>query len=200
MFNFADLKKLPKLKQNAVDILTLLKMEPAENSNARVSKDPNGDAVHFKKNIGYYEGFNFILGIIIGSGIFISPTGVILYSRHNVAMALSVWVACGLLSMMAALCYAELGVTLPSSGGSYFYIKRALGSVPAFIHVWTLTFLIQPASLAAGAFTFTEYALQPFYSECSSPDVIKKALCICYFGRPFHEVVRTPWPKFDVLM
>uniref|UniRef100_A0A8C4RSD4 Uncharacterized protein n=1 Tax=Erpetoichthys calabaricus TaxID=27687 RepID=A0A8C4RSD4_ERPCA len=140
------------------------------NSNVRVSKDPNGDAVHFKKNIGYYEGFNFILGVVIGSGIFISPTGVIHYSHHNVAMALSVWVACGLLSMMAALCFAELGVTLPSSGGSYFYIKRALGSVPAFIHIWTISFLLSPASLAARAFTFTEYALQPFYSECSSPD------------------------------
>ncbi|XP_039610254.1 b(0,+)-type amino acid transporter 1-like isoform X2 [Polypterus senegalus] len=93
-------------------------------------------------------------------------------------MALSVWVASGLLSLMAAFCYAELGVTLPSSGGSYIYIKRALGSVPAFIYIWTSSFLLSPASLATQAFTFTEYALQPFYSECSSPDMIKKGLAV----------------------
>uniref|UniRef100_H3A3I2 Solute carrier family 7 member 13 n=1 Tax=Latimeria chalumnae TaxID=7897 RepID=H3A3I2_LATCH len=131
-----------------------------------------------RRTIGYFSGVNFIVGSIVGSGIFISPGGVLAYSCLNVGIALTIWAVCGLLSMLGALCYAELGSSLPSSGGEYYYIKRGLGSIPAFIFLWTLTVFIKPASIAAKALTFAEYAIQPFYPGCFAPELAKKSTAI----------------------
>lgn len=61
-----------------------------------------------RKQLGLLEGVAIILGIIFGSGIFISPKEVLLYTG-SVWGALSVWAICGVLATLGALCYAELG-------------------------------------------------------------------------------------------
>ena len=57
-------------------------------------------------------------------------------------MSLSIWTLCGFISLSGALVFAELGTSMPSSGGAYFYLYEVFGPLPAFlflwIHVWIL--------------------------------------------------------------
>lgn len=65
-------------------------------------------SVHMEKRLKLIDGIGVIVGIMIGSGIFISPKGVIQYTQSP-GMALVVWALSGLLTVAGALCYAELG-------------------------------------------------------------------------------------------
>lgn len=64
-----------------------------------------------------------------------SPQGVI-KEVNAVGTSLVIWIICGLLSMVGALCYAELGTSMPISGGDYAYINAAYGGFPAFLYLW----------------------------------------------------------------
>jgi len=135
-----------------------------------VNNNEGEQGVRLKKQLGLMEGVAIILGIIIGSGIFVSPKGV-LREAGSVGLSLVVWAMCGLLSMLGALCYAELGTSIPKSGSDYAYIGEAFGSLPAFLYLWDAIFIFVPTTNAIMGLTVANYLAQPLFPDCDPPDI-----------------------------
>ncbi|XP_075357176.1 cystine/glutamate transporter isoform X1 [Mycteria americana] len=129
--------------------------------------------VVLKKKVTLLRGISIIIGTIIGAGIFISPKG-ILKNTGSVGMSLTVWTACGILSLFGALCYAELGTCIKKSGGHYTYILEAFGPLPAFVRVWVELLVIRPAATAVISLAFGRYILEPFFMQCEIPELAIK--------------------------
>ncbi|XP_019400251.1 PREDICTED: cystine/glutamate transporter-like [Crocodylus porosus] len=126
------------------------------------------EAVFLRKKITLLRAFSLLIGSMVGSGIFISPKGV-LRNSGNVGLSLIVWFACGILSLFGALCYAELGTRITKSGGHYSYILETLGPLPSFLFLWAEYFAIRPANSAVVSLAFGRYILEPFFAPCAAP-------------------------------
>ncbi|CAF4949805.1 unnamed protein product [Rotaria sp. Silwood1] len=118
-----------------------------------------------KRHLGLFSGISFVLGMIIGSGIFISPKGV-LRQTESVGLCLVIWVLCGFISILGALCYSEIGTVIPLSGSELVYMREGIGSIHArtgdvlaFVFNWANTFILEPSTVAILSLTFGTYFL-----------------------------------------
>ena len=98
-----------------------------------------------------------VVGTVIGSGIFIVPATVLAQTGGDIGPALLVWLIAGVLSLLGALTYGEMGAANPNAGGLYTYIRDAFGPMPSFLFGWTMFFVISSGSLATLAVAFTGY-------------------------------------------
>src|SRR5256885_2657884 len=97
-----------------------------------------------------------VIGTVIGSGIFLTP-GSVVKNAGSGGMALVVWTVGGVLSLLGALTFAELGAAKPDSGGLYVYLKDAFGPPLAFLYGWTMFLVIGSGSLATLGAAFPRY-------------------------------------------
>jgi amino acid transporter len=108
--------------------------------------------------LGLWDTVSIIVGIIIGVGIFKTPSTVLDYASGPWA-ALAIWGFAGLLSLVGAFCFAELASTYPRSGGEYVYLTRAYGPWMGFLFAWGQLAVIRTGgSVAAVAYMFAYYA------------------------------------------
>ena len=112
------------------------------------------------RTLGFTDLLLIVIGSVIGSGIFIVPATVLRQSGGALGPALLVWFVAGVLSLLGALTYAELGAAKPEAGGLYAYIRDAFGPLPAFLYGWTTFFVIGAGSVATLAVAFTSYLRQ----------------------------------------
>ncbi len=107
------------------------------------------------------DAFAITIGIVVGAGIFRTPSLIAGVSGSEFVM-LAAWVVGGLLSIVGALCYAELATTYPQAGGDYAYLRRAYGPRPAFLFAWARVSVIQTGSIALLCFIVGDYMGQLF--------------------------------------
>lgn len=113
-----------------------------------------------KRTLNLYDLIMIVIGTVIGSGIFIVPAVVLRQTEGSVGLAMLVWSVAGVLSLLGALTYGELGAMRPEAGGLYVYIREAFGALPAFLYGWTLFFVIASGSVATLAVAFSSYLNQ----------------------------------------
>uniref|UniRef100_A0A3Q3JI86 Uncharacterized protein n=1 Tax=Monopterus albus TaxID=43700 RepID=A0A3Q3JI86_MONAL len=140
-------------------------------------KKTQEEMVHLRRKIGLLPAVSFIIGTVVGSGIFIAPKGVLMNSG-SVGLSLLVWVLSGVLSMFGALCYAELGTSFTKSGGHYTYLLETLGPLPAFLQLWVEFLFGRPASASYVSLAFGRYVVEPFFAPCPAPTVLIKLVSI----------------------
>lgn len=111
-----------------------------------------------KRTLGLRDITLLLVGNVIGSGIFLTPGGVLRDAGGRPGVALFVWALGGVLSLLGALTYAELAARHPRAGGLYVYIRDAFGTMPAFLFGWTMFFAVVSGTVAALAVAVAEQA------------------------------------------
>jgi APA family basic amino acid/polyamine antiporter len=111
----------------------------------------------YARRLGLFSGTMAVVGGMVGSGIFRSPS-VVAQRVHTPASILLVWIIGAVCALCGALCYAELGARKPDAGGSYVYLRDAFGTLPAFLYGWSLLLIIATGAIAGVAVAFAGYA------------------------------------------
>ncbi|KAK5787538.1 hypothetical protein VI817_010035 [Penicillium citrinum] len=121
---------------------------------------PDG-SLERNKTLTYLNGLSLIVGLIIGSGIFSSPSQVNV-NAGSPGASLIVWAVAGLLAWTGAASYAELGGAIPLNGGSQVYLAKIFGELPGFLFTWCAVLVLKPGSAAIISIIFGEYIVRAF--------------------------------------
>lgn len=112
-----------------------------------------------KPTLSVLDALALTVGVVVGVGIFRTPS-LVASNVDSEALFLAAWVFGGVVSLIGALCYAELTTTYPHAGGDYHYLVRAFGKPVGFAFAWARMAVIQTGSIALLAFVFGDYAGQ----------------------------------------
>lgn len=124
---------------------------------AAATEGPVPPGTGLVRDLGFREALSLVIGRIIGSGIFRTP-GPIMALTGGAVLFFGVWILAGVMTILSALCYAEMVAMLPRSGGPYAYLKAAYPPWWAFLRGWAMFFVSETAAIAAVSLVFAEYA------------------------------------------
>jgi len=147
-----------------------------------------------KKEIGLFGGISILAGIMIGSGIFVFGSLILVRVGYSLALSLIAWLLGGIITMFSGLTYAELGTMFPETGGYYVYLKRAYGKKVAFLSGIMNFVLSSSGSIALLALIFAEilsYVLPiSNYMKWIAAGMIILLSAINFFGIKFGALVQ----------
>jgi basic amino acid/polyamine antiporter, APA family len=131
-----------------------------------------------RRTLGFTDLVLITIGTVIGSGIYLVPSVVLHQTGGRASVAMLIWAAGGVLSLLGALTYAELGAANPDAGGLYVYLRDAFGPLPAFLYGWTSFFVISSGSIATLAVAFSNYLNQLVPMGVMAARVVSIALIV----------------------
>ncbi|KAL2862996.1 amidase signature domain-containing protein [Aspergillus lucknowensis] len=111
------------------------------------------------KTLTYLNGLSLVVGLVIGSGIFSSPSQVNT-NAGSPGGALIAWLVAGLLAWTGAASYAELGGAIPLNGGAQAYLSKIFGELAGFLFTWCAVLVLKPGSAAIISIIFGEYVVR----------------------------------------
>jgi APA family basic amino acid/polyamine antiporter len=120
----------------------------------------------FKRGLNLFDSTMIVIGVMIGSGIFIVSSD-IARTVGSSGLLILVWLITGIITLIGALSYGELAAMMPQAGGQYVYLREAYNPLFGFLYGWTMILVIQTGSIAAVAVAFAKFTavLIPFFSE-----------------------------------
>ena len=129
-----------------------------------------GQDAKLVRAIGLGSAILFVIGSVIGSGIFLT-TGGMAAVIPSASLLLLAWTLGGVLAITGGLTYAEMGAMFPRSGGVYVFLREAYGPLPAFLYGWVAMLVVISGGIAAVAVGFAEY-LSYFVPALAQIDVL----------------------------
>src|SRR5438270_10799 len=120
---------------------------------------PEKQTEPIRPQLGLWDTVSIIIGIVIGAGIY-ETVPLVFKNVPNGWCALGVWAVGGLLSLIGALCYAELASAYPRSGGDFVYLTRAFGPWLGFLFGWAQLVVIRTGNIGMLAYVFADYAIR----------------------------------------
>jgi APA family basic amino acid/polyamine antiporter len=106
-----------------------------------------------RRDLTLTHGIAIVVGITIGTGIFLKSAPMA-QAVGSPSVVMAAWVLAGLVAILGALCFAELGTLIPRAGGEYQYVRAAFGDLPGFLYV-CMSFIVGAASFAAYGAAFS---------------------------------------------
>ncbi|MEW6299301.1 MAG: amino acid permease [Thermodesulfobacteriota bacterium] len=134
-----------------------------------------------RPELGLLDAIALIVGIVVGTGIFRTPS-LVAANVGSETLLLLLWLLGGGISFIGALCYAELATAYPHVGGDYYFLARAFGKDLAFLFAWARMMVIQTGSIALLAFVFGDYASQLFWLGQSSSGIYAALMVLLLSG------------------
>lgn len=152
-----------------------------------------GASLEKHKTLTYLNGLSLIVGLIIGSGIFSSPSQVN-SNAGSPGAALIIWVVAGMLAWTGAASYAELGGAIPLNGGAQIYLSKIFGELAGFLFSWAALLVLKPGGSAIVAIIMGEYLVRAFIgaeAETVNPWINKSVALVGLFVVTFLNSVST---------
>ena len=146
-------------------------------SSVASSRDDAAQSAKPVRALSLTDAIVVIVGIVVGAGIFKTPS-LVAAAAGSEAAVLLLWIVGGIVTLIGALCYAELVTAYPHPGGDYHFLQRAYGRPPAFLFAWARMTVLQTGSIALLAFVFGDYASQIFSLGSRSSAIFAAVLIV----------------------
>ena len=116
----------------------------------------NNHTNSLERKLGLFPVTNIVIANMIGTGIFVT-SGLLMAGLNNPLIMIMLWVAGGIMALLGAMCYGELGAAYPSAGGEYIFLSKLFHPLAGFLSGWVSFVVGFSAPIAAASIGFSEY-------------------------------------------